>query len=496
MKTKSTHRLATLLALAFAPGLAAAFDSGSTGTDGALSPLVNTEVQLPPSGVLNYTTINIPTGVTVKFKKNATNTPVVLLASGNVTIAGTIDVSGAASPTVGAAGDGNVGDDGQLGKGGPGGYDGGAGGGAPKLPGSNGQGPGAGTLGFFRGPDNSCITGYGAFIGGGGGGYAASGNLGGPSSQICTAYNAAGGASYGASLLLPLLGGSGGGGGGGGSTFPGSGGGGGGGALLIAASATVNLTGTITASGGASGASNGGGCGASGGSGSGGAIRIIATTIAGNGGITANGGAVGTVCTGSSSTGWLYAGGAGSAGRIRLEAETITRTAASTPGYAFGAPGSIFIAGFPTLRITSVAGVAVPAEPTGNADVTLPSTVPNPVTVVFQTTGVPVGNTVKLTLTPAGAAATSVISPALTGATDNATASVQISLPSGPSTLLATTTYTIVTALGDALSRYAQGERVEKITLATALGGASKVILITVTGKEYEVPAALLATLG
>ncbi len=143
-----------------------------------------------------------------------------------------------------------------------------------------------------------------------------------------------------------------------------------------------------------------------------------------------------------------------------------------------------------------MAGVNAPAEPTGNADIVLPSSTPNPVTVSFATTGVPVGNTVKLTLTPAYGTPTSVISPALTGTTDAATASVTVDLPSGPSTLSATTTYTIVAALGDALSRYAEGERVEKVTLVATPGQANKVILTTISGKEFEVPHAYLAVTG
>jgi len=99
---------------------------------------------------------------------------------------------------------------------------------------------------------------------------------------------------------------------------------------------------------------------------------------------------------------------------------------------------------------------------------------------------VPVGNTVKLTVTPQAGAAISAISPALTGSTASATASVQISLPVGPSVLQAQTTYTIVASLGDALRNFAGNERVEKITLSATLGGASKTTLVTVSGKEYE----------
>jgi len=158
----------------------------------------------------------------------------------------------------------------------------------------------------------------------------------------------------------------------------------------------------------------------------------------------------------------------------------------------------VFVAGTPTLTISSVAGVSAPVAPTGNADITLAASTPNPVTVVFTTTGVPVGNTVQLTLTPAFGSRSSVISPALVGSTASATASVQITLPIGPSVLSAQTTFTIVAALGDLLRNFAGNERVEKVTLVATLGGPSKVKLITVSGKEYDAPAEALriAALG
>lgn len=453
---------------------AMAFESGSTGADGAFNPTVNTELQLPPSGIFNFTSVNIPTGVTVTFKKNITNTPVVILASGDVTVAGAIIVNGGNAPAAGAAGDGNLGDDGIPGAGGPGGYDGGIGGKAPRLRGGDGLGPGGGLAGRPYCVYNGSF--YGAAGGGGFGG-------GGGGDNWCHGNVNPGGTTYGSSILLPLVGGSGGGGGVGGNLLGGSGGGGGGGAILIAASGTVsiNVGGGIYANGGNGGGSSGDQSGSPGGSGSGGAIRIVATAIIGNGNLHAVGGAqIGNPYN------YDYDGGVGGGGRIRLEAETFTRTAGSSPGHSFGAPGPVFIAGLPTLRIVSVGGVDAPATPTGNADITLPSTTTNPVTVVFQTTGVPVGNTVKLTVKPANAAPISALSPALTGTTDSATASVEVSLPSGPSILEATTTYTIVASVGDALgAQYAQGERVERIELAASLNGASTATLITVSGKRY-----------
>jgi hypothetical protein len=492
----------TALVLALAPGLAFAFSSGSTGADGAFSPTVNTVVPLPPSGIFNFTTVSIPTGVTVTFAKNTTNTPVVILATGDVTIAGTLNVSGSNGADVGAAGTGNQGDDGQPGKGGPGGFDGGKGGAAsgsttgPQAYAGSGLGPGGGGPGLFinvvPGLSNCVDNTNGRGIGGSGGGFGTAGAPNGRSSIGCTGgtttnytYSAPGGGAYGSSLLLPLIGGSGGGGGGGYVTFDGAGGGGGGGAILIASSGTVTLSGGLFANGGAGGSTAGSGSGAPGGGGAGGAVRIMASTIAGNGTLQAAGGPTGVIGANAS---FLDGGGAGAAGRIRLEADTITRTAVSSPLATSDVPGSVFVAGFPSLTISSVAGVGAPATPTGTADITLPASTTNPVTVVFTTSNVPVGNTVLLKVIPQIGPTSSVISPALTGSTTSATASVSITLPVGPSVLQAQTTFTIVAALGDLLRNFAGNERVEKVTLSATLGGKSRMTLITVSGKEYEAP--------
>lgn len=490
MKTKLTLA-ATAIILALGSTVAQAFTSGSTGSDGAFSPTVNTQLTLPASGVFNFTSVNIPTGVTVTFKKNALNTPVVLLASGNVTIAGIVNVSGTNGTATGASGDGNLGDDGLPGEGGPGGFNGGRGGAAgitdltsSQGSGGTGLGPGAGAgaPGCYSLSNNS----FGA-LKGASGSFSAVGFNGSnagqvfcPTPQNSNVVNAAvlAGSIYGSSNLVPMIGGSGGGGGAGGAFLGGAGGGGGGGAILIAASGTVTVSGQILANGGQDGILSGIGVGGTGGTGSGGAIKIVATTIAGDGTIRA------------------LSGDNTANGRIRLESEAITRTTPTSPASTFAAPGPLFVAGSPTLMITSVAGVAAPAIPTGNADIVLPSTTPNPVSVVFKTTGVPVGNTVKLTVIPAQGLQVIAISPALTGTTANASASVSVSLPAGPSTLSATTSYTIVASLGDAMSNFAMGERVEKVVLTSTPGQPQQVTLVTATGKEYAAPPAALAMLA
>lgn len=84
---------------------AQSFSSGSTGTDGALSYTTpgtytfNPKSFSPPlnpkgDNIFDFTTINIVSGVTVRLDSRIFTGPVYWLASGDVTIAGTIDVSG------------------------------------------------------------------------------------------------------------------------------------------------------------------------------------------------------------------------------------------------------------------------------------------------------------------------------------------------------------------------------------------------------------------
>jgi len=475
----TTGRNAALLAAALAgvPPAALAFDSGSSGARGDLTPTVNTVVELPDDGILHYRSVTIPAGVTVRFKRNRANTPVVLLAQQNVVINGAIDVSGGGSSAAGGAGDGNVGDDALPGGGGPGGFDGGRGGPlrtAANERGSDGLGPGGGRAGLFI--TNVC------HCGGSGGGHAAAG---------LTDYfsRIPGGVAYGSDALLPLIGGSGGGGGVGGTVYRGSGGGGGGGAILIAATGTINVTGAIYANGGTSGQVTGGSNGSSGGGGAGGAIRLVATTIAGAGTLSAAGGTRGDNF-------WEYysSGGNGAAGRIRLEAENLTRTTTTTPAYTFAEPGPLVLSGPPRLRIVRVGDVDAPADPTGTADMLFPATLANPVTVQFEARNVPVGaTTVKLTVTPYNAAPITMESAPLIGDATLATASVSVTLPPGPSVLIATTSFQVTLALGEALSRFANNERVQAVRLSADAGDADNATLITESGREYAVPAAALA---
>ncbi len=476
MKKPSLTRLIAALSLACCAGslAAAGFNSGSTGADGAFAPTADTTVQLPASGVLNYTTVNIPTGVTVTFTQS-NKAPVVMLASGDVKIAGTIDISGASTPNV-TIGSFQF----QGGKGGPGGYDGGWGGQPVQVSGGTGFGPGGGGGGTQSG--STCNS---DSQGGGGGGFTGNGEAsycvrnGGYLANVRTGF---GGPGYGSITMLPLIGGSGGGGGAGsisGLGAPGSGGGGGGGALLLVSSGSVELTGSVQAKGGNSGYNYGTNCngateyGGTGGGGSGGAVRIIASAFTGNGTINVAGG------TAACANNW-FQGGNGAPGRSSVEIVT---------------GGTFNLSALPSLAFTSIGGVAVPPNPVGAGDVVLPNTVTNPVTVNLAASGIPVGTVVKVILNqPYGANITADSSP-LSGTLQSSTASASIDIPPGATVLMASTTYTLTLAMGDALSVYAQGERVEKVRLTATMGGQTQATLITVSGKEFNVPYAVLATI-
>lgn len=504
-KTKKFDlRLSAVAMLAMLATQAFAFDSGSTGADGVFAPTVNTEVQLPESGILNYASINIPTGVTVKFKKNTANTPVYLLVSGNVSIAGKIDISGSNGADVGTAGNGSLADDGNPGKGGPGGYDGGRGGLDDTLQrpnvigGGSGLGPGGG-YGAHGGNsqasgayycDPAYSSSYVVRIGADASHSTAGGTMAlgytcavAPATTNTLTFPAKSAVpTYGSAILQPLVGGSGGGGGAGGTNFAGSGGGGGGGALLLAVTGTLTLTGSIDAKPGVPGLAAGVNVGGTGGNGSGGSVRLIATTVAGNG----------QIITG---TGY-YGYGNSYVGRVRIEGDSIAYTGGTYPTYVADTPAPVFLSNVPSLKIVNVGGSAVPANPTGVADLTFPATLINPVTISLTTTNVPVGNTVLVKVIPANGPAIEAVSPAITGTNASGTASVSVSLPQGPSTIQAMTTYTVVVAMGEALSQYAQNERVEKVQIVASLGGAGFAKLITVSGKEFDVPMSVLQSVG
>ena len=316
MNTKAIHLLrACLVLLAALPAWAQTFSSGSTGADGPLNVTIKDVVlDVPPNGIFNFTTINIASNFKVTFRRNAANTPVYFLATGNVNIVGYIFLDGSGGSSV------------TGGLGAPGGFDGGSPG-SVGVPAGSGYGPGAGR----GGSPNIAIDGAG------GGSFSTAGVSG-------TSTNKGG--IYGNALLIPLVGGS----GGGGTTgTPGGGGGGGGGAILIASSTRIDISGQVLARGanGLGGAYNGG---------SGGGIRLLAPIVAGGGLISVD-----------SPTGCGY-------GRIRVDAIDRSGMAFNFNSQSVTSVGSlmlVFPSPLPRLDVVEAAGTPI-AEGSGPVVLQLP----------------------------------------------------------------------------------------------------------------------------
>ena len=436
------------------------FSSGSSGADGPFAPTANQTIIVPDSGVFNFTTVNIPAGVTVTYtRNNLNNKPVTILASGDVVIVGSINVDGSGGSTNGFGG-----------RGGPGGFGGGQGGYGfdQSFSGTPGEGPGGGGGGV-----GSLSTSPGS---GGGGGFGTNGAAG--ASQT-TGNAGQPGLRFGTVTIIPLIGGSGGGGGASVNNSRGGAAGGGGGGILIASSGSITISGSITARGGNGAVGNAGG-----GGGSGGAIRLIANTISGSGNLNATGGAGG----GANVT---FGGGVGGQGYIRIEAFDFNGfVGSSTPAniISFALPHPVTSPTSPTLRIASIGGVNAPSTPLGTLqgvpDVIVPSSQANPVTVALEGSNLPLGTIIQVTLTPSKGARTTVQSTGLSGTEAASTATASINLPGGLSVVSALAVIDLALAKLDPI--FLDGERVRRIEVAATFGKPSELIYVTESGRRIK----------
>ena len=444
MKTSHGKLLTVLTAILLPLAGFAQVNSGSNGSDGAFNPTANVVINMAdhPNGIYQYTSVNIPAGVTVSFVPNAGNKPVVWLVQGSCVISGTIDVSGQNLNELAG------------GSGGPGGWIGGSGGSNP----SAGQGPGGGLAG-------NAFPIYGS-----GGSFGTQGY-----------YSQAGreAPTYGNAFLLPLLAGS----GGGGQTYSG-----GGGAILVAASNSIQLNGEILAIGGKGRTINGrevSGCG------SGGGIRVVTTRFSGSGNISAK-------------MGEGYAAGLqGGDGRVRIDAfeSTFGGTIVGVVTQGFQpiiipAPGQGI-----QLGIQSVGGVAVPASPSGvlaNPDVIIPAQQANPIPIVVRCTNIPLNTEISVVVHPANGPDVQAVGLNNAGTAAASTATVSLNMPRGGGIIYAKAVTGIAgggAATGnpvDAKTRSlaetgwtADGERFVKMEITAALGGPQRVAYITESGKRY-----------
>jgi len=389
------------------------FNSGSTGSDGALNLTTPGTIifdpksfnpPLNPAGdnVFNFTTINIGPGVTVKLTSKVLTGPIYWLATGDVTIAGTIDLIGenghdtttVSSLRVPAAA-------------GAGGYGGGVGGG-PSFPAQSGNGPGGGVA--------------------------------------PTAGGGQGGTFTGSQFLIPLIGGSG---GSGGVSVAaqsfGAGGGAGGGAILIASSTSItfNVPGSIFANGGAGGSTSGcnrpcGGDG--GGGGSGGGVRLIAPALTAHGycGFGCSPGTVGGITT--TAGGATNNGTPGTEGLIRLESFNPGVLAGSLSFIGTNIVSAPFSPAVPStppgaLKVTSlvVGGVTIPinANPFSFPDAIINSS--SAVTVNVQAQFIPLGIVPQIIVMSESGTIQTVNCTPLQGTFQQSTCSASITFPTGGS---------------------------------------------------------------
>lgn len=409
----------------------AQWESGSDGSDGAYSPAISTQVDLSlaaslcdcdQGGVLNdpcrwdcpspvagrgvydaqqwvvvfkYTTVNVPSGVTITFGMHPSGAPVAWLATGDVTINGRVDLDGEDAVP------GNPPIIPYYTRPGPGGFEGAQAGHSGAVAGSFGLGPGSSPTN----PSNVGAAASHASVGGG-----------------CTGGT---GLIYGNSSGMPLLGGS------GGNVDPEeieASGGAGGGAILIAAPVQVTLgaVGSVTAQGGSFFFIN---CNAPirAGSGSGGTIRMRAATVslaAGSQIIGKGGDGCGGAC-GSAN---------GGDGWVRIEASTVMNNGTINGNQSFpGAPSVVFPAAPPQLYVTAVCGQSAPADPMWGiktADIDLNTA--SACTVNIAGTGMPVGSIIVVRAIPARGNVISVNSTPMVDAGGGLrTATASVTFPAG-----------------------------------------------------------------
>lgn len=475
--------LFVLLTAVFASGRADAVDV--YGVDVDISPDVVTTwsgtVTIPASdaadpdkGIYKFGTLVVESGAVITFEKNKNNTPIYIIASGDIIVDGKIHVNGG-----NASGGGNFGN--LLGgTGGAGGFDGGDGG-TYRANGKRGGGPGGGEGGDYM--ENGGSSHWGCS--GGNGGYSYHGQNGSTDGSYC-AYKALGGKLYGNAFITPFVGGSGGGGGGGKvwSAHHGTGAGGGGGAMLLATAKNIiiNSGAIVTANGGR--AAQNKDRQACGGNGSGGALRLIADTIIVSGVLDARNSTDG-YCTGYPSS------SSGHHGYVRLEANNISNGYSVIGFISEGTPREVFPSTFPTVSISTIGGINVPAVTRGTIndkpDVELPINTPGIVPIVIATTNIPTDGsaTVTLRVSPkAGAVKT--FTETLTANTVTINAEI---MPGTQSILYVEATYNPSIASLDGSDFFVEGEKVEMVKVSSVVGGKSTVTYITESGKE--IPAVM-----
>jgi hypothetical protein len=157
-------------------------------------------------------------------------------------------------------------------------------------------------------------------------------------------------------------------------------------------------------------------------------------------------------------------------------------------GTVLAAPQPVIPSDFPTLRITSIGGIAVGPNPTGVAstpDVTFPTAPSGPVTVNLAASSVPAGTTVDVRASPLVGAATTATSTALTGTLQNSTATASLTIPPGAGVITAVTSFPVTTAMLDRLP-HIPGMKPALIEVTADASGASRAFVIGEDSRRVE----------
>src|SRR5262249_38825328 len=194
---------------------------------------------------------------------------------------------------------------------------------------------------------------------------------------------------------------------------------------------------------------------------------------------------------GTGHCGNLPAGGNGAGGGVRIEAFNYVSFNPHVNGALLNVLSSnqnpVGLPNTPQLQISSVGGVAAPANPGGsfyNPDILLPNNQSNPVSVVLAASNIPLDTSVQVTMLPQIGAATVVQSSALSGTIASSTATASLSLPSGTSLITATAIIDLTQLSARAKPLIIDGERVDRVEVATVFGRGSEVTYVTHSGKR------------
>ena len=135
-------------------------------------------------------------------------------------------------------------------------------------------------------------------------------------------------------------------------------------------------------------------------------------------------------------------------------------------------------------------GMAAPANPQGSfqapPDITLSPLLPNPVTVNLEAANIPTGTLIVVTVTPEGAARTTVNSTPLSGTQASSAATASVTLPNRASVISAAATFATQVASLSAPMMIG-GEEVKWVRVAATYDGGSSVTYITASGREIAV---------